>query len=80
MINDIELCQPFNNDVIVNLPRRPHPWTSETFEQFCSPYAASKASSDHLVRAYHETYGLQTSICNCSNNDGPYQFPEKLIP
>ncbi|MDX2441769.1 MAG: dTDP-glucose 4,6-dehydratase [Desulfobacterales bacterium] len=45
-----------------------------------SPYAASKASSDHLVRAYHETYGLQTSISNCSNNYGPYQFPEKLIP
>ena len=45
-----------------------------------SPYAASKASSDHLVRAYHETYGLQTTISNCSNNYGPYQFPEKLIP
>lgn len=45
-----------------------------------SPYAASKASSDHLVRAYHETYGLDTTISNCSNNYGPYQFPEKLIP
>jgi dTDP-glucose 4,6-dehydratase len=45
-----------------------------------SPYSASKAASDHLVRAYHETYGLQTSITNCSNNYGPYQFPEKLIP
>ena len=45
-----------------------------------SPYAASKAASDHLVRAYHETYGLQTSLSNCSNNYGPYQFPEKLIP
>jgi dTDP-glucose 4,6-dehydratase len=45
-----------------------------------SPYAASKASSDHLVRAYHETYGLETTISNCSNNYGPYQFPEKLIP
>lgn len=45
-----------------------------------SPYAASKASSDHLVRAYHETYGLDTSISNCSNNYGPFQFPEKLIP
>jgi dTDP-glucose 4,6-dehydratase len=45
-----------------------------------SPYAASKASSDHLVRAYHHTYGLKTSITNCSNNYGPYQFPEKLIP
>jgi len=45
-----------------------------------SPYAASKAASDHLVRAYHETYGLETTISNCSNNYGPYQFPEKLIP
>ena len=45
-----------------------------------SPYSASKAGSDHLVRAYHETYGLETTVTNCSNNYGPYQFPEKLIP
>ena len=45
-----------------------------------SPYSASKASSDHFVRAYHDTYGLPTLITNCSNNYGPYQFPEKLIP
>ena len=45
-----------------------------------SPYAASKAASDHLVRAYHKTYGLPVTISNCSNNYGPYQFPEKLIP
>ncbi|WP_375401973.1 dTDP-glucose 4,6-dehydratase [uncultured Sphingomonas sp.] len=45
-----------------------------------SPYSASKAGSDHLVRAYHHTYGLDTTISNCSNNYGPYQFPEKLIP
>lgn len=45
-----------------------------------SPYAASKAASDHLVRAYHHTYGLDVSTSNCSNNYGPYQFPEKLIP
>lgn len=45
-----------------------------------SPYSASKASSDHLVRAWHETYGLPIVISNCSNNYGPYQFPEKLIP
>lgn len=45
-----------------------------------SPYSASKASSDHLVRAYHHTFGLQTTTSNCSNNYGPYQFPEKLIP
>ncbi len=45
-----------------------------------SPYAASKASSDHLVRAWHHTYGLPTLVTNCSNNYGPFQFPEKLIP
>jgi len=45
-----------------------------------SPYSASKASSDHLVRAWHHTYGLPTLVTNCSNNYGPYQFPEKLIP
>jgi len=45
-----------------------------------SPYAATKASSDHLVRAYHHTYGLPTVTTNCSNNFGPFQFPEKLIP
>jgi len=45
-----------------------------------SPYAASKAGADHLVRAYHETYGLPVLLTNCSNNYGPYQFPEKLIP
>jgi dTDP-glucose 4,6-dehydratase len=45
-----------------------------------SPYSASKAASDHLVRAYHHTFGLRTTTSNCSNNYGPYQFPEKLIP
>ena len=45
-----------------------------------SPYSASKAASDHLVRAYHHTYGLNTTISNCSNNYGPFHFPEKLIP
>lgn len=45
-----------------------------------SPYSASKAGSDHLVRAYHHTYGLQVTVSNCSNNYGPYQLPEKLIP
>ncbi|MGZ3253261.1 MAG: dTDP-glucose 4,6-dehydratase, partial [Burkholderiaceae bacterium] len=45
-----------------------------------SPYSASKAASDHLVRAYHHTYGLPTLTTNCSNNYGPYHFPEKLIP
>ncbi len=50
-------------------PYRPH-----------SPYSASKASSDHFVRAFHDTYGMPTVVTNCSNNYGPYQFPEKLIP
>jgi len=45
-----------------------------------SPYSASKAAADHLVRAYHKTYGLDTVTTNCSNNYGPYQFPEKLLP
>lgn len=56
------------------------PFTESTPYAPNSPYAASKASSDHLVRAYHETYGLNTTISNCSNNYGPFQFPEKLIP
>ncbi len=55
-------------------------FTEETPYKPNSPYSASKASSDHLVRAYHETYGLPTTMSNCSNNYGPYQFPEKLIP
>jgi dTDP-glucose 4,6-dehydratase len=55
-------------------------FTEETPYTPNSPYSASKAASDHLVRAYHHTYGLSTTISNCSNNYGPYQFPEKLIP
>jgi dTDP-glucose 4,6-dehydratase len=56
------------------------PFTEETTYAPNSPYSASKASSDHFVRAYHHTYGLPTLTTNCSNNYGPYQFPEKLIP
>ncbi len=55
-------------------------FTETTRYQPNSPYSASKAASDHLVRAYHETYGLPITMSNCSNNYGPYQFPEKLIP
>ena len=55
-------------------------FTEETPYQPSSPYSASKASSDHLVRAWFHTYGLPTMISNCSNNYGPYHFPEKLIP
>jgi dTDP-glucose 4,6-dehydratase len=55
-------------------------FTEETRYDPSSPYSASKASSDHLVRAYARTYGMRTRVTNCSNNYGPYQFPEKLIP
>ena len=55
-------------------------FTEETPYSPRSPYSASKASSDHLVRAWYHTFGLPTLITNCSNNYGPYQFPEKLIP
>lgn len=61
---------PYGDDFFVETtPYRPH-----------SPYSASKASSDHFVRAYHDTYGMPTLLSNCSNNYGPNQFPEKLIP
>lgn len=61
---------PFGDDFFLETtPYNPH-----------SPYSASKASSDHFVRAFHDTYGLPTIVTNCSNNYGPYQFPEKLIP
>ncbi|MEP6857361.1 MAG: dTDP-glucose 4,6-dehydratase [Gemmatimonadales bacterium] len=56
------------------------PFTEDTAYAPNSPYAASKAGSDHLVRAYHHTYGLPVTTTNCSNNYGPYHFPEKLIP
>ena len=55
-------------------------FTEQTKYQPHSPYSAAKASSDHFVRAYHDTYGMPTIVTNCSNNYGPYQFPEKLIP
>ena len=56
------------------------PFTEENKYQPHSPYSAAKASSDHFVRAFHDTYGMPTVVTNCSNNYGPYQFPEKLIP
>lgn len=64
------VCAPYGPEIFKETTRySPH-----------SPYSASKASSDHFVRAYHDTYGLPVVITNCSNNYGPYQFPEKLIP
>ncbi|MAY64087.1 MAG: dTDP-glucose 4,6-dehydratase [Rhizobiales bacterium] len=69
------------DEVFGSLPRdRNVKFTEETPYDPRSPYSASKASSDHLVRAWHETYGLPTLITNCSNNYGPFHFPEKLIP
>jgi dTDP-glucose 4,6-dehydratase len=55
-------------------------FTEETRYDPHSPYSASKAASDHLARAWHDTYGLPVLVTNCSNNYGPYQFPEKLVP
>jgi len=68
------------DEVYGSLAPGDHPFTEKTPYAPSSPYAASKAASDHLVRAYSHTYGLPISISNCSNNYGPYQFPEKLIP
>ncbi|MGB8129513.1 MAG: dTDP-glucose 4,6-dehydratase [Candidatus Angelobacter sp.] len=68
------------DEVYGSLAPDEEPFSETTRYSPNSPYSASKASSDHLVRAYHHTYGLPTLITNCSNNYGPYQFPEKLIP
>lgn len=67
------------DEVFGSLAKGEPAWTEETPYAPNSPYAASKASSDHLVRSYGHTYGLPFSLTNCSNNYGPYQFPEKLI-
>jgi dTDP-glucose 4,6-dehydratase len=69
------------DEVYGSLPANPEVmFTEDTAYDPRSPYSASKASSDHLVRAWHETYGLPVVLSNCSNNYGPYHFPEKLIP
>ncbi|HNQ04105.1 MAG TPA: dTDP-glucose 4,6-dehydratase [Thiobacillaceae bacterium] len=68
------------DEVYGSLGQEDAPFTEDTPFAPNSPYSASKAASDHLVRAYHHTYGLPTLTTNCSNNYGPYQFPEKLIP
>ena len=68
------------DEVFGDLPLGAPAFTETTPYAPSSPYAASKAASDHLVRAWHRTYGLPVVITNCSNNYGPYQFPEKLIP
>ncbi len=68
------------DEVFGDLPFDSGIFTEETSYAPSSPYSASKAASDHFVRAWHETYGLPVVLSNCSNNYGPYQFPEKLIP
>ena len=68
------------DEVYGSLEREDPAFTETTPYAPSSPYSASKAASDHLVGAYHHTYGMEVSISNCSNNYGPYQFPEKLIP
>ena len=68
------------DEVYGSLEKEDKPFTEWSRYDPHSPYSASKASSDHFVRAYHDTYGLPTVISNCSNNYGSYQFPEKLIP
>ena len=69
-----------SDEVFGDLPFDETKFTEETPYRPSSPYSASKAASDHLVRAWHATYGLPVVVSNCSNNYGPYHFPEKLIP
>lgn len=77
---DINLFHHVSTDEVYGSLGEDGLFTEETPYRPNSPYSASKAASDHLVRAYYKTYGLPVSISNCSNNYGPYQFPEKLIP
>ena len=78
--NDFRFIHISTDEVYGSLGKEEKPFTEKN--QYCpnSPYSASKASSDHLVRSYFKTYGVPSIITNCSNNYGPYQFPEKLIP
>jgi dTDP-glucose 4,6-dehydratase len=78
--NRLELFHHISTDEVFGSLGRDGFFTEETSYKPNSPYSASKAASDHLVRAYHKTYGLPVTISNCSNNYGPYQFPEKLLP
>ena len=76
----IELFHHISTDEVFGSLGKEGFFTEETPYRPNSPYSASKASSDHMARAYHKTYGLPVTVSNCSNNYGPYQFPEKLIP
>jgi len=78
--DDFRFLHVSTDEVYGSLGEEDAPFSESTPYAPNSPYAASKAASDHLVRAYHHTYGLPVLTTNCSNNYGPYQFPEKLIP
>ncbi|MCD4716554.1 MAG: dTDP-glucose 4,6-dehydratase [Desulfobacterales bacterium] len=78
--NRLKLFHHISTDEVFGSLGKDGFFTEETSYKPNSPYSASKAASDHLVRAYHKTYGLPVTISNCSNNYGPYQFPEKLLP
>jgi dTDP-glucose 4,6-dehydratase len=78
--NEFRFLHVSTDEVFGSLGPHDPPFSETTPYAPNSPYAASKAASDHLVRAYHHTYGLPTLTTNCSNNYGPFQFPEKLIP
>ncbi len=78
--DDFRFLHVSTDEVYGSLGPNDPPFSETTPYQPNSPYSASKAASDHLVRAYHHTYGLPTLTTNCSNNYGPFQFPEKLIP
>jgi dTDP-glucose 4,6-dehydratase len=77
---DYRFLHVSTDEVYGSLGPDDHPFTETTPYAPNSPYSASKAGSDHLARAYYHTYGMPTIITNCSNNYGPYHFPEKLIP
>jgi dTDP-glucose 4,6-dehydratase len=77
---DFRFLHVSTDEVYGNLAANDAPWNEECRYEPNSPYAASKAASDHLVRSFHHTYNLPTITTNCSNNYGPYHFPEKLIP
>jgi dTDP-glucose 4,6-dehydratase len=79
-MDDFRFLHVSTDEVYGSLGPQDPPFTETTAYAPNSPYSASKAASDHLVRAYHHTYGLPTLTTNCSNNYGPYHFPEKLIP
>lgn len=79
-LNSVKLFHHISTDEVYGSLGSEGYFTETTAYRPNSPYSASKAASDHLVRAYFKTYGLPVTITNCSNNYGPYQFPEKLIP